>query len=74
MKHSSTVYWIESIDKKGKESVVGHSQDDKTKEVYYKFLDRKKALKLIDDERKVSPEYRYRLVKQTTITEIVPFT
>lgn len=66
MKHTYTHYYLQS--KKGDEQpkIVGHSKDEETGEVYYKFLDRKKAVKLMEDEKKVSPEYQYRIVKETT--------
>ncbi len=66
MKHSFTHYFLQS--KKGDErpKIVGHSQDKKTKEIYHQFLDRKKAIKLMEDEKKISPEYKYRIVKETT--------
>jgi hypothetical protein len=71
MKHSSTVYWIEA-DKNGKRAIIGHSQDKKTGEIYHEFLNRKEAVKLMDEERKVSPEYKYRLIKKTTTIELGP--
>ena len=66
MKHSFTYYFLQS--KKGYEQpqIVGHSQDKKTKEIFYKFFDRKKAAKLMEDEKKVSPQYKYMIVKVTT--------
>lgn len=68
MKSTWTIYWVESM-KDDKRSYVGHSQDKTTGEVHYKFLERSKALKMIQDEKKLSPEYKYRLVKQTTTTQ-----
>ena len=66
MKHSFTHYFVQSLLGGSRPQIVGHSQDDETGEIYHKFLDRKKALKLIEDEKKVSPEYKYRVVKETT--------
>ncbi len=65
MKRSFTNYFLQS--KKGDErpQIVGHSKD-KTGEIYHKFLDRKNAVKLMEDEKKVSPEYKYRIIKETT--------
>ena len=65
MKRSFTYYFIQSQKDGGKPEIVGHSQDKKTKEIYYKFMDRKKAISLMNDEKFVSPEYKYRLVKET---------
>lgn len=68
MKHTFSYYYVQCrID--GKVDIVGHSENDETKEVYYKFLDKKKAIKLIEEERKLNPEYNYRLIKHTQITE-----
>lgn len=69
MKHSFTHYFVQSKLGDGQPQIVGHSQDEETNEVYYKFLDRKKAVKLMDAEKTVSPEYKYRIVKETTIYE-----
>lgn len=67
MKHSFTHYFLQSKLGDAPPQIVGHSQDDETKEIYHKFLDRKKAVKLMEDEKKVSPEYKYRIVKCTEI-------
>lgn len=61
-----TIYYVQSRDKDNNLGIVGHSEDEETKEVYYKFMDKSKARKLMDDERKVSPEKMYRIVKETT--------
>lgn len=66
-------YWVQSKDEHGKEENVCHSKDDETGELYYQFLDRAKANKLIWAERKASPEYKYRVVKETKILELEPW-
>lgn len=66
MKHSFTLYFLQSKLGDVQPQIVGHSQDEETKEIYHKFLDRKKAVKLMEAEKKVSPEYKYRIVKETT--------
>lgn len=65
-KHSSIYYFIQSKLGDNPPQIIGHSEDEETREIYYKFMDKKKALKLIEEERKVSPQYKYRLVKCTT--------
>lgn len=65
MKHSFTHYFLQSKLGDAPPQIVGHSEDEETKEIYYKFLDRKKAVKLMEDEKKVSPRYKYRIVKCT---------
>lgn len=69
LKISSVNYYVQS--KKGEESVriVGHSTDETTGEVYFKFLHRKEANKLLKEGKKVEPEYKYRVIKETTIYE-----
>lgn len=57
-----TYYFLQSR-LNDKISNVGHSQDKKTKEIYYKFIDKKKCRKLMEEEMKVSPEYEYRIMK-----------
>lgn len=57
-------FWVESKDKKGKEMTVAHSKDEETGETYYKFLSRSKANKFLKEEKKVSPEYKYRVVRE----------
>jgi hypothetical protein len=69
MKHSFTHYFLQSKLGDAQPQIVGHSQDEETKEIYHKFLDRKQAVKLMADEKKVSPEYMYRIVKETTSYE-----
>lgn len=58
-----THYYIQSRLENEVPKIVGHSQDKKTKEIYHKFLDRKKAILLLENEKKVSPEYQYRIIK-----------
>jgi hypothetical protein len=65
MKHSFTHYFLQSKLGDAPPQIVGHSQDEETNEIYHKFLDRKKAVKLMKDEKKVSPEYKYRIIKCT---------
>ena len=65
MTHSTTFYFVQSKLGDNRPETVGHSKDKKTGEIYYKFMDRKKAHKLMKDEKLVSPEYNYRLVKET---------
>jgi hypothetical protein len=71
MKHSFTHYYVQSKKVAGDEQpqIVGHSKDDETGEIYYKFLDIKKANKLLADEKLVSPEYKYRVIKEVTTYE-----
>jgi hypothetical protein len=69
MKHSFTNYYVQSKKTDERPQIVCHSKDDETGEMYHKFLDKKKAVKLMEDEKKVSPEYKYRIMKETTTYE-----
>jgi len=66
MTYTSSFYYVESQDSKGQTRTVGHSKDKKTKEIYYKFLDRAKANKLLKDEKEAAPKLKCRVVKVTT--------
>jgi len=69
MKHSSTFYFVQAKLGDKFPEIIGHSKDEETGEVYYKFLDKKKAKQLLENEKKVSPEYQYRIVKETITHE-----
>jgi len=64
MRLKSTTFWVESKDEKGKEQIVGHSQDQKTGEIYFLHLTKASANKLLKAEKKISPEYKYRVVRE----------
>jgi hypothetical protein len=52
MKHSFTHYFLQSKLGDAPPQIVGHSQDEETKEIYHKFLDRKKLSNLWKMKRK----------------------
>lgn len=64
MKHSTTYHFVQRVIEGNAPEIVGHGEDKKTGEVFYKFLDKKRAKILMEAEKKVSPEYKYRLVKE----------
>lgn len=64
MRIKSNTFWVESKDKKGKEQIIAHSKDAETGELYHLFLSRTKANKLLKDEKKVSPQYKYRVIRE----------
>lgn len=64
MRIKSNKFWVESKDKNGKEQIVGHGKDEETGEIYYQFLSRTHANKLMRDEKKISPQYKYRVVRE----------
>ncbi len=69
MKHSFTHFYVESVKGGEQPKIVAHSKDKKTQELYYKFLSKQSAQKLISDEKKLEPALKYRIVKETTTYE-----
>lgn len=65
-----TYYYVESKSENDNPKIVGHSQDKKTKQIYYKFIDKSKAKKLLKDEKEVEPKLKYRIVKIIQRVEI----
>lgn len=61
---TQTTYFVQSL-KDGKIETLAHGKDEETGELYCEFLDKKKAMGLLEAEKKVSPEYKYRIVKET---------
>lgn len=73
MKHKTIYFFVQSLDKKGDINTVCHSKDEETDELYYRFFDRKKAVALMEAERKATPESTYRIVKITETFEAENF-
>ena len=66
VKHRSTVYWVE-LQEDDKVVLICHS--GKGKNMFHKFLSRSKAVELIKAEKKLNPENKYRIAKETSVTE-----
>ena len=64
-KKSFTHYYVQAMEKGKLPVIVSHTYDEKTKEHFYKFLDRKKAQALLEVEKKVTPNVKFRVVKCT---------
>lgn len=62
MTHSSTVYFVESLNEKGDRKIVVHTAGTK----YHKFFDGKKATKFRDELKAANPLKKFRRVKETT--------
>lgn len=62
-KRSFTYYYLQCKEEGKHPVIISHTYDKKTKEHFYKFVDRKKAQKLLDEEKKVNPELKFRIVK-----------
>lgn len=73
MKHNSIYYFVQSLNSEGEKGTVCHTKDEETGELYYRFFDKKKAVALMEAERKVSPELTYRVVKITETFEAENF-
>ncbi|MEL7600595.1 MAG: hypothetical protein AAGU18_10935 [Proteiniphilum sp.] len=63
-KQSFTHYYVQAQEV-GLPEIVSHTYDKKTKEHFYKFLDRKKAQALLEAEKKATPNVKFRVLKCT---------
>ena len=54
-KQSFTHYYVQVLVEGSLPQVVHHTYDEKVHEYYYKFFDRKKAQKLAEAEKKITP-------------------
>ena len=63
MKNSHTYYYVQSKENGKLPEIVYHSKDGGTGEYYYKFLNKQKALDLLNYEKKITPNVQFRLVK-----------
>lgn len=64
-KQSFTHYYVQAQENGGLPEIVHHTYDEKTKEYFHKFMDRKKAKALAEAEKKILPEVKFRVVKCT---------
>ena len=64
-KQSLTHYYVQAKEEGKMPEIVSHTYNEKTKEYFHKFLDRKKAQELIDVEKKATPNVKFRVVKCT---------
>lgn len=69
MKRTFTHYYVVSKKEGEKEMIVSHSKDDETGEDYYKFLDKKKAIDLMNAEKMSTPDYSFCVMKESTSYE-----
>ena len=64
-KQSFTHYYVQAKEEGGLPEIVSHTYDEKKKEHFHKFLDRKKAQELLEAEKKATPNVKFRVVKCT---------
>jgi len=65
MKNSSKFnYYYVQINTKEGPTIVAHSKDEETGELYHNFLSRGKANKLLKDQKKANPNEKYRVVRE----------
>lgn len=71
-KQSFTHYYVQVLIDKLPQIVYHSHNEDKT-EYYYKFMDKKKAQKLAEAEKEVTPEHKFRVVKCTETFDPKPW-
>ncbi len=70
MKQKLTHYYVQAQDGDKKPQIVCHTEDEETGELYHKFMDKKKAKKLLETEKKITPDVKFRVVKMTESYEL----
>ncbi len=69
MKHSFTYYYVLSQGEDNIPEIVCHTKNKNTNEYYYKFLHKEKAQKLAEEEKKLFPVLKFRVIECTEIFE-----
>jgi hypothetical protein len=69
MKHCFTYYYVQSQEYNNIPKIVYHTKNKKTNEYYYKFLDKEKAKELAEEEKKLFPVLKFRVIECTEIFE-----
>lgn len=64
-KKSFTHYYVQAHEEGELPKIVAHTYNQKTNEHYHKFIDRKKAQELLEAEKRVTPDVKFRIVKCT---------
>ena len=72
-KQSFTHYYVQALVEGEDPQVVYHTHDKETDEYYHKFMDRKKAQKLAEAEKKITPDNKFRVVKCTETYDPIPW-
>ena len=72
-KQSFTHYYVQAQKEGEAPEIVYHTHDKKTKEYYYKFLNRKQAKELAEAEKKITPDVKFRVIKLTETYEPTPW-
>ena len=73
MRHTSTHYYVQVQEKGKSPAIIHHTVNKEKDEYYYKFIDRKKAQALADAEKKISPNFKFRVVKCSTTYDAKPW-
>lgn len=66
MNRTFSHYYVVSKKEGEKQMIVAHSKDKKTGEEYYKFIDKKKAVAFMEAEKKITPDYQFCVMKEST--------
>ena len=69
-KKSFTYYYVQAQEEGALPEIVSHTYDKKKKEHYYKFLARKKAQELLEKEKLIAPNIKFRVVKCTETYDV----
>ena len=69
-KQSIVHYYVQAKKKDEAPEIVYHTHDKETNEYFYKFLNKKQAKKLAEDEKKISPDVKFRVVKLTEVYDV----
>lgn len=72
-KQSFTHYYVQAQKEGEAPEIVYHTHDEKAKEYYHKFLDKKKAKALAEAEKKITPDVKFRVVKCTETYDTEPW-
>lgn len=68
MKNVKQIHYTVQVEVEGGFPInIAHTHKKETDEYFYEFLDKKKAIELMEAEKLLSPNERFRVVKRTTI-------
>ncbi|WP_338357622.1 hypothetical protein [Yeosuana marina] len=70
MKHCFIYYYVQSQEDNHIPEIVYHTKNKKTNEYYYKFLYKEKAKKLAEEQKKLFPVLKFRVIECIEIFEL----
>jgi hypothetical protein len=72
-KRSFTHYYVQVLIEGSAPQPVYHTYDEEKDEYYFLFLDRNKAQALAEEEKRINPEHKFRVVKYTETYDPKPW-